>query len=78
MDVIVVMDVRARRQHGAELIARGALHVAQEALLLGQTMPAVLDGNGSPVGQSECGDVERVAESVLGDVRPRIAVHAAA
>ena len=36
VDVIVVMDVGARRQHGGELIAGGGLHVAQEALLLGK------------------------------------------
>src|SRR5262249_52477995 len=35
VDVVVVIDVRARRQHGAELIAGRGLHVAQKALLLG-------------------------------------------
>jgi hypothetical protein len=34
MDVIVMEAVRARREHGGELLARRPLHVAQEALLL--------------------------------------------
>src|SRR5262245_29983000 len=78
VDVIVVMDVRARREHGGELIAGGGLHVAQEALLLRQAAPAVLHRDPASVGEREGGDVERIAEGVLGDARARIAVHAAA
>ena len=33
VDVIVVIDVGARRQHGGELLAGGGLHVVQKALL---------------------------------------------
>src|SRR3954471_17128468 len=40
-------------------------------------MPAVLDHDAASVGEREGGDVERVAEGVLGDVRAGIAVHAA-
>src|SRR5258708_36171242 len=42
VDVVVVIDVRAGRQHRAELIAGRGLHVAQKALLLRQSAPTVL------------------------------------
>ena len=77
VDVVVVIDVRTRRQHRAELIAGRGLHVAQKALLLRQPAPAVLDRDFASVGERERRDVERVAEGVLGNARPRIAVHAA-
>src|SRR6266404_9785033 len=41
VDMVVVIDVRARRQHRAEFIAGRRLHVAQNSLLLGQTGPTV-------------------------------------
>ena len=78
MDVVVVETVRARRQHGGEALAGGALHVAQESLLFRCAAPAILDRDASAVGERERGDVERVAEGMLGDARARIAVHAAA
>ena len=78
MDVIVVIDVGARRQHGVELLAGRALHVAQKALLFRHALPAVLHRDAPAVGEREGGDVERVAEGVLGNMRARIAVHAAA
>src|SRR5215468_11103141 len=77
VDVVVVIDVRAGRQHRAELIAGRGLHVAQKALLLRQPVPAVLYRDLASVGERERRDVERVAEGVLGNARPRIAVHAA-
>ena len=78
VDVIVVIDVGARRQHGGELLAGGGLHVVQKALLFRQPLPAVLDRNVPSVGEREARDVERVAEGVLGNMRIGIAVHAAA
>src|SRR5437868_13996853 len=42
VDMIVVIDVRARRQHGSKLLARRGLHVAQKTLLFRQPSPAVL------------------------------------
>ena len=78
VNVIVVIDVGARRQHGGEILARRPLHVVQEALLLGRAVPGILHDDPVAVGEVEFGDVERVAERVLGDMRIGIAVHAAA
>src|SRR5438128_1812002 len=50
VDVVVVIDVRAGRQHRAELIAGRGLHVAQKALLLRQPAPAVLHRDLAAVG----------------------------
>src|SRR5579871_6357380 len=77
VDVIVVIDVGARRQHGVELLAGRALHVAQKSLLLGQAMPAVFHCDAAAVGEREGSDVERISERMLGNVRVGIAVHAA-
>src|SRR5262245_17150658 len=77
VDMVVVIDVRAGRQHRAELIAGRGLHVARKTLLLRQAAPAVLHRDLASVGERERRDVERVAEGVLGNARPRIAVHAA-
>ena len=49
MNVIVVVDVGARRQHGVELLAGGALDVAQKALLFRHAAPAALDGDAAAV-----------------------------
>src|SRR5215471_4844988 len=65
VDVIVVIDVRARRQDGVELPACAGLHVAQETLLFRQAMPAVFDGDATPVRERERRDVERIAERML-------------
>src|SRR4029079_113748 len=62
VDVIAVIDVRARRQHRGEMDARAGLHVAQKALLFRHAAPAVLHGDAAAVGEHEGGDVERVAE----------------
>ena len=69
VDVIVVIDVGARRQHGGELLAGCALHVAQKALLFRRALPAVLHRDLAAVGEREGGDVERIAEGMLGNVR---------
>src|SRR6202166_4415799 len=45
VDVIVVIDVGARRQHGGELLASRGLHVAQKALLFRQALPAIRHRN---------------------------------
>src|ERR1700726_2612172 len=78
VDVIIVIGVGAWREHGCELLAGRALDVAQKTLLFGKAMPAVLHRDVPAVGEREGGDVERVAEGVLGNMRVRIAVHAAA
>src|SRR5262249_39390897 len=70
VDMVVVIDVRAGRQHRAELIAGRGLHVAQKTLLLRQAAPAVLHRDLASVGKGERRDVERVAEGVLGNARP--------
>src|ERR1700745_2038503 len=77
VDMIVMIDVRTWRQHGGELIAGRALHVAQKSLLLRQTVPAILDADLASVSKRERGDVERIAEGMLGNARARVAVHAA-
>src|SRR5262249_44195584 len=61
-----------------ELIAGGALDVAQESLLLRQASPAVFHSDLAAVGERKGGDVEGVAEGVLGNPGVSIAVHAAA
>ena len=71
MNVIVVIDIGAGRQHGGELIAGCRLHVVQEALLLRRAVPAILHLDHVAVGEIEFGDVERIAESVLGNMRVR-------
>src|ERR1700751_3187932 len=43
VDMVVVIDVRARSQNRAELITGRRLHIVQKSLLLGRAMPAVLD-----------------------------------
>src|SRR5215475_13542963 len=78
VDVIVVIDVRARRQDGIELAARAGLHVAQKTLLFRQAMPAILYGDAAPVREREGCDIERIAERMLRNMRVRIAVHAPA
>ena len=78
VNVIVMIDVGARCQHGGEFIARRRLHIVQKSLLLRRAMPAILHRDLVSVGQRELGNVERIAEGVLGNVRIRIAVHAAA
>ncbi len=78
VNMIVVIDVGARRQHGGELPAGGRLHVAQKALLFRHALPAVLHRNAPSVGERESGDIQRVAEGVFGNMRVGVAVHAAA
>ena len=78
VDVIVVIDVGARRQHGVELLTGGGLDVAQKSLLFGHALPAVLHRDDAPVRQRKGRDIQRIAEGVLGNMRARIAVHAAA
>src|ERR1700694_1486018 len=78
MKVVVVKAVRARRQYRGELLACPALNVEQKSLLFRPAMPAVLDRYRAAVGQYESGDVERVAKGMFGNLRVRIAVHAAA
>src|ERR1700685_725276 len=50
----------------------------QKSLLFGRAMPAVLHADPVAVGQSELRDIERVAESMLGNMRIGIAIHTAA
>ncbi len=69
MDVIVVVDIGAGRQHGRELLACRQLHVMQKSLLFGGTAPTVLHANPVAVGERELGDVERVLD---GDLQPLI------
>ena len=73
-----MMRIRARRQHGVEMLAGGRLHVAQKSLLFRHAAPAVLHPDAAAIGEHEGSDVERVAEGVLGDMGVRVAVHAAA
>ena len=78
VNMIVVIDIGAGREHGRKLIAGRRLHVVQKSLLLGRAVPALLHLDHVAVGEIELGDVERVAEGMLGNMRVRIAVHAAA
>src|SRR5260370_11365931 len=52
--------------------------VVQKALLLRGAAPAKLHAQHMTVGKIEFGDVERIAEGMFGNMRVRIAVHAAA
>src|SRR5262249_33425417 len=58
VDMVVVIGVRAGRQHRAELIAGRRLHVAQKTLLLRRAAPAVLHRDLASVGKGERRDVE--------------------
>ena len=78
MEMVVVEAVGARRQHGVELVAGRALHVAQEALLFRRAAPAILHGDPAPIGERERSDIERIAEGMFGDARAGLTVHAAA
>ena len=78
VNVIVVIDVGAGRQHGRELLARRQLHVMQESLLFRRSSPAVLHADPVAVSQREFRNVERIAESMLGNVCVRVAIHTAA
>ena len=78
VDVIVVIGIGARRQHGGELLAGRGLHVAKKALLFRRASPAVLHRNLPSVGERETCDIQRIAKSVFGDMGVGIAVHAAA
>ncbi len=78
MDMVVVERVRSGRQDGAEALARRQLDVVEEAALLGQAVPAVLHSHAAAIGKREGGDIERIAEGVLGDRRAALAVHRAA
>jgi hypothetical protein len=54
------------------------LNISQKALFFRQAAPAVAHRDAPPVRQRESGDVERVAEGMLGNVRMGVPVHAAA
>ena len=69
MDVVVVEDVRARRQDGREIPAGAGVRLMQErGLLAVRLLPVVDEINRSSVGEREAGDVDRVAEGMLGEL----------
>lgn len=51
MEMIGVLRIGARRQHGVEQLAGAALDVAQEPLLFGEAAPAVLHRDAPSVGE---------------------------
>ena len=71
MDVVVVEHVRARPEHGGEILAGAGVRLVQEGRLLGafgvfqsrtkSMLPAV--------GEGEARHVDRIAEGVLGEPR---------
>ena len=54
------------------------MHVVQKTLLLRRAAPAILHADDVAIGKIEFGDIERIAESMLGNMRVRISVHPAA
>ncbi len=66
MEMVAVI-LHARAEDGLELRAGGGERLAQEAARIGiGTVPIGLDRDHAPVGQLEAGDIERVAEGMLG------------
>src|SRR4051812_48585507 len=57
VDMVLMVTVGARRQHGIELLAGGGLHVAQKSLLFGHAAPAALDGDTPAVCEREGRDI---------------------
>jgi hypothetical protein len=78
VNMIVVKSVRAGREHGREALACAGMDGAQKSALLGLAFPSALEIHLAAVGEAEARNVERIAEGVLGDGRPRLAVHGAA
>ena len=70
MDMVVVEHVRARSEHGVEILAGARVRLMQEgALLAVRLLPVVHEIDLAPVGEREARDVDRVAEGVLGKLR---------
>ncbi len=67
MNVIVVRRVIAGRQHRREIVASGQMNVVQEALLFRCAVPALLHRDLSPIGERKGGDVNCIAEGMLGN-----------
>ena len=67
MDMVVMEHIRARSQHGGEVLAGARVRLMQEgALLAVRLLPVVHEIDLAPVGEREARDVDRVAEGVLG------------
>ena len=68
IDVEVIAVIRrARAEKGLEALAGGRRRLAEEALLVGSTAPAGLHRHHAAVVELEAGDVEGVAEGMLGE-----------
>src|SRR5579872_2901895 len=53
VNVVIVIGIGARREHGGELLASGRLDVAQKSLLFRQSSPAFLHGDLASVSKRE-------------------------
>ena len=79
MDVIVMVAVATRSEHGIEFSAGPGEHGLQERLLARRAIPPPpVHADLLAAGEAEPGDVERIAERVLRNVSVPIAVAAAA
>jgi len=78
VDVVVVVRSSSPAPARGELVAGGALHIAQVSPAPPAGRAIVLSRDGPAVGQGEGRDVEGIPERVLGDLGVGISVHAAA
>ena len=79
MEMIVVVDVGARPEHGREMLAGAGMDLVQERRLLAAgLLPILDDADAAPVRKFEAGDVDRIAEGVFGKLRARNIVDAPA
>src|SRR5262245_19103235 len=66
MEMVAVMGVVGRAEHGGENVASPAMHRAQERAVGKMAPPAALDVDHASVGQHEGRDVDGIGMAVLG------------
>src|SRR5204862_2752443 len=75
VEVVAVIEVVGRAEHGREDAARPAMHVAQEIALSQSAPPAALDIDRASAGQAESRDVDGIGVAVLGEMCAVDVVH---
>ena len=78
MEVIAVIAVGARPEHGHELAARILADLAQEFPLIAVAAPALFDVDVATVGKRKARYVDGVAEAMLAHPRTALVVAGAA
>src|SRR5262245_16977486 len=78
MNMVAMIEVVSRPEHGREYATGAAMHIAQEIAFSQGTPPAALDVHKASVGEHKPRDVDRVGMTVLGQVCAIDVVHRAA